>query len=283
MDESEFHLEKANVAIIGLGLMGGSLAMALAGKCECILGVDADPSMVELAVDLKIVAGADTDPAAILSKADVIILATPVNGILQLLENLPQYVPQPCIVMDLGSSKRAIMQAMAALPPNLDPVGGHPICGKEKLSLRNADASIFLDAFFVAAALTRTSQRARNCMGQIISAVGSTPLWMDADDHDAVIAATSHMPYLLSAALVLSTPPSSSLIGPGFRSTARLARTPTSMMAPVLQTNRTNILHALETFSHSLQALREALMEADDERLNALLDEVQAHYLELIK
>ena len=115
-DEDGFLLEKSKIAIIGLGLMGGSLAMALHGKCAGLLAVVPRSSTRELALRLNIVSQAEEDPAKILPQADVIILSTPVPAILEWLARLPQYTPQRCIVIDMGSSKQIIVEAMNKLP-----------------------------------------------------------------------------------------------------------------------------------------------------------------------
>jgi predicted dinucleotide-binding enzyme len=103
--EDGFKLEDSKIAIIGLGLMGGSLALALNGKCAALYGIDSNPATLELALDNKIVDSADVDPAKILAKADLIIFATPVSIIIRLIQQLPSFTSHPCIVFDLGSTK----------------------------------------------------------------------------------------------------------------------------------------------------------------------------------
>ncbi len=161
MDKSDFNLSESKIAIIGLGLMGGSLALALKGKCAALYGIDTDRATLELALAQKIVDYADSDPAKLLPEVDFIILAAPVPVILALLEKLPTYTSDPCIVMDLGSTKKLIVEAMSRLPERFDPIGGHPICGKEKLSLANAERTLYYAAPFLLTPLERTSKRTR--------------------------------------------------------------------------------------------------------------------------
>src|SRR5512139_3284615 len=104
MPEDNFSLAYANVAIIGLGLMGGSLALALKGKCGALMGIDSQPATLELALRQSIIDRADIDPARLLPEADIVILAAPVAAILSLLEIMPSFTPNPCIVIDLGST-----------------------------------------------------------------------------------------------------------------------------------------------------------------------------------
>lgn len=278
-----FDLRQSSVAIVGLGLMGGSLALALRGQCARLLGIDSDSATRDLALRQHIVDLADADPARLLPEADLVILAAPVPAILSLLDNLPDFTPNPCIVLDLGSTKRAIVEKMAALPENFDPIGGHPICGKERLGLANAERTLYYAQPFVLTPLARTTPRARAATGQIIAALGARAILLDAAEHDRILAHTSHLPYLLASVLSLATPDDCApLIGPGFRSTSRLAGTPSSMMMGVIQTNRENLLNALEALQDELALLTSALSEHDYDTLQLTLDAARAKYTSLI-
>lgn len=283
MSESGFNLKDANIAIIGLGLMGGSMALSLKPRCRRLSAMDPDRATLELARRQEIVHVADGDPVKILSDIDLVILACPVPAIIEWLHRLPDYIQHPCIVLDIGSSKRTIAAALESLPSNFDPIGGHPICGRERLSLENAERFLYRDAPFVLTQLQRTSQNACSAALQIIEALGAQPIWLDAASHDRVLATTSHLPYLLSSALVLATPEDATpLIGPGFRSTARLAGTPSSMMLGVLQSNRDNVLSALDRLQEQVAALKMALILGDFNSLQKNLDTARAYHQQLV-
>jgi len=226
--------------------MGGSMALALKGKCAAIYGTSRDPTTRELALRQNIVDLADGDPANLLPLADLVILSTPVPAILDFIERLPDLTPNPCIVIDLGSTKRAIVEKMAFLPERFDPIGGHPICGKEKLGLEQAERTLYYAAPFLLTPLPRTTARARAAAWQIIDALGARGSILDPVEHDRILASTSHLPFLLSSVLALVTPPDvAPYVGPGFRSASRLAGTPASMMLGIIQTNRQNLLASL--------------------------------------
>jgi prephenate dehydrogenase len=226
---------------------------------------------------------ADKDPANILTDADLVILACPVLAIVDWLARLPEYVQHPCIVLDIGSSKRTIVTALETLPANFDPIGGHPICGRERLSLENAERFLYRDAPFVLTPLERTSENACSAALQIVEALGADPVWLDVEAHDRILAATSHLPYLLSSALALATSDdATSLIGPGFRSTSRLAGTPSSMMLGVLQSNADNVLVSIASFRQALDALEAALKAGNKDALQSTLDQSRNHYNSLI-
>jgi prephenate dehydrogenase len=286
--EDGFSLQHATIGIFGLGLMGGSFAMNLKGHCAGIIGFDSDPATLELALAKNIVDQAETFPSplkgeALGVRADILILATPVSTIIDiLLQRLPSLIPYPCIVIDIGSTKREILQAMSALPENFDPIGGHPICGKEKLGLENADANLYQNAPFVVTPLARTTQRAKSAIQQIIAVLGAKYIEMSAEDHDRILASTSHLPFIISSTLAHSTHHNySSLIGSGFRSTSRLAGTPSSMMLGVLKSNRENIINAIKQFQHSLCEFESALDNENYAELETLLNEARNSYLTL--
>lgn len=281
--EAGFRLRDSKIAIVGLGLMGGSLALALKGKCAALYGIDSDRATLELARANQIVDEADSNPARLLPEADLVVLATPVPAIIDFIETLPSFLQDPCILLDLGSTKSDILRAMAALPANFDPVGGHPICGKEKLGLQNAEAGLFESAPFVITPLSRTTLRAREAAERIVAAVDARLIEMSAEEHDRALAFTSHFPFLLSAALALSTPAEyTTLIGTGFRSTSRLAGTPSHMTLGILQSNRENILHAIQAFRHSLDQIESAMSTPDYRQLELILNQSHSAYRSLI-
>ncbi len=280
--EDGFSLRDSTVGIYGLGLMGGSLAMGLTGHCARLIGFDADPSTLELALSRNIIDQVEsiTKGKVLRIRVDLLILATPIPIIINIIQQLPSLISHPCIIMDIGSTKRDILQAMSVLPDNFDPIGGHPICGKEKLGLENADGSLYQNAPFVITPVERTTHRAKSAAKQIISMVGANCIEMSADDHDRILATTSHLPFLISSALTSSMPDEfTPLIGSGFRSTSRLAGTPSSMMMGVLKSNRENILTAIQQFRSSLYEIESALQNEDDTELENILNRSRDSYL----
>jgi prephenate dehydrogenase len=265
-------LAEARVAVLGLGLMGGSLALALRGRCASLTGFDPDPHILRLAEQQHVVDLASLDLEAVLPESDLVVLAAPVLANLDLLKSLDSFHPGPAVIVDLSSTKAQIVAAMANLPERFDPLGGHPMCGKEKASLVNADPLLYQGAVFALVSLPRTSDRARRLAQELVAAIGSQVLWLEPDVHDRWVAATSHLPYLLANALTLATPAeAATLAGPGFFSTSRLAASFAPMMLDVLQTNRQNILEALQSFRDSLEEFELCLRREDFEALGSLL------------
>ena len=263
--------------------MGGSLALGLKGKCAALYGCDPHLPTIELALSQHIVDYADSDPAKLLPEVDLVILSAPVPAILTLLEQLPTYTSNPCIVMDMGSTKKLIVESMSRLPERFDPIGGHPICGKEKLSLANAERTLFYAAPFLLTPLERTSARAISAANQIIEALGAKASILDATEHDRILASTSHLPFLISSALALATPQDvTAFVGPGFKSTSRLAGTSSSMMLGVIQSNRENILNTLRGMQSQLAEIESALSSEDFKKLETLLNEAQSKHQKFV-
>jgi prephenate dehydrogenase len=283
MDKPDFTFRDAKISIIGLGLMGGSLALSLKERCRHLSAYDPHLPTLELARRQEIAHLTDSDPVKVLADADLVILACPVPAIMDWLIRLPDYIQHPCIVLDIGSSKRTIVAGLETLPANFDPLGGHPICGRERLSLENAERFLYRDAPFVLTPLSRTSDKARSAALQIVDALGANPVWLTPDVHDRILAATSHLPYLLSSALSLATSDEAiPLIGPGFRSSSRLAGTPSSMMLGVLQSNADFVLASIELFRNSLDSIESALQSGNEDDLQAVLDQSRNQYHSLI-
>lgn len=263
--------------------MGGSLALGLRGKCAALFGCDPHLPTLELALSQNIVDYADSDPAKVLPEVDLVVLSAPVPAILTVLEQLPTFTLNPCIVLDMGSTKKMIVDSMSRLPENFDPIGGHPICGKEKLSLANAERTLYYAAPFLLTPLERTSARALSAAHQIIEAVGAKTKILDAVEHDRILASTSHLPFLISSALALATPNDvASFVGPGFTSTSRLAGTSSSMMLGVLQSNQENVLTALRGLQNQLAEIESYLSANDFLKLESILNEAQKKYQEFI-
>src|SRR4029077_2083214 len=183
------------VAIVGLGLMGSSLALALneARPGIVIVGSDRDPTTVRKALDRGIVAGAGAD-LDVVEMADVVVLAVPILALREVFSGLKGRVDGK-VVTDMASTKVSVAEWASA--SGIELVGGHPMCGKEKSGIDAADASIFEGAPWV---LTS----AHPVVTDLAEAVGSHPLVMDAQTHDRLVAGVSHAAFLLSVGYVLS-------------------------------------------------------------------------------
>jgi prephenate dehydrogenase len=277
MEEPDFtSLPAARVAVVGLGLMGGSLALALRGHCRELLGADTSLATLDYAVQNRVVDRIVEFEDTV--SADLVILAAPVRTIVTLLGRLParRELERPTVVLDLGSTKSEIAAAMRALPAGYDPIGGHPMCGKEVAGLRHADGTLFQNKVFVLSPLERTTPRAVNLAESVVAAIGARPVTLPAERHDRLAAASSHLPYAAAVALVraaesLDDDQVWELAASGFRDTSRLAASDVTMMADILLTNRQAILDALVRTQAELQTLASLLETGESGALSAFL------------
>jgi len=283
MEMKIFELGNMRIAIVGLGLMGGSLALALRCLCKSIVGVDTNEEALLYAASEGIIDHKYDRIENVLDAVDLIIFATPVGEIINSIAWLSKNFPRGLLLMDLGSTKMEIVSAMDALPKQFEAIGGHPICGKEKSTVWYADPGLFKDANFILVNSIRTSKRMRVIAEQLVKAIGSMPIWMTAHIHDEYVAATSHFPYLLSNLLSNSLPQlADDVAGPGFLSSTRLSGSSVEMMMDIIVTNRVNILERISEFSERLLELKKLLESENYPELEKLLLSGQQNYLDVI-
>jgi prephenate dehydrogenase len=282
-------LDNLTIGIVGLGLMGGSLALGLAGKCRRRIGLDSDPAADRAAIERNAVDELALHLPDLAAKCDLIVLAAPVRTILAVLKELSEIRPPrgaTRVVIDIGSTKTDIVGAMEGLGAGYDPVGGHPICGREVQGIRHADPALYRNASFVLTPASHTTPRAIALGRELAEALGARPLELSAAEHDTLVASTSHLPHLVAVALAQTArrlPSASALVGPGFRDTSRLAASNLEMMTDILLTNREHVLQALEEYIHRLEALAQRVREGDEARLKVLLAEGRRARQELLE
>ncbi len=302
--------DKMSVCIVGLGLMGGSLALALRhtqaaaeqggaagdatwGRARTaswvagrIVGVSRSTETLAAAQAAGAIDAGTGDLVEGVRGADIVVLATPVRTILRLLPEIGRAAGPGALILDLGSTKTAICAAMAGLPAGLQPVGGHPMCGKEVAGFAAAEAGLFRGRRFVLCPLPRTAPEAFERAVGLAEAVGAKVVVLDPQVHDRAVAAISHLPYTAAVALVNTVAAGTddvawALAASGFRDTTRVASSDVDMMLDILLTNREAVLAWLDAYTGRLAALRGALAGADESALSEILAAAQQRRLRL--
>lgn len=269
------------ISIIGLGLIGGSLGLALkAAKLASteVIGFDLD-RRAESEARRR---GAIDRQAHNLRRAaegvDLLILATPVLAIRDVMEEVSNYLPDGCTVTDTGSTKSAVMSwAAELLPAHIDFVGGHPLAGKEHAGIEAADGALFRGKAYCLIPSPRASEESVKLVRSLITTVGARELLLDAEEHDQYAAAVSHMPALLSVALFTLIRGSvawhdlAKMASSGFKDLTRLASGDPTMSHDMLVTNREAVVHWVNRLISELAGYR-TLLAADntDELLERL-------------
>jgi prephenate dehydrogenase len=275
-------LSSAQVTVVGMGLMGASLAGALKGKCRRVVGVARRAEAVDIALARGFIDWGTVDVVKGVCEADVVILATPVRTVLRQLPEIAPLLPEGCLLMDLGSTKECIVAEMERLPDHIQPLGGHPMCGKEKSGIEAADPSLYKGCTFILSPLKRTSEEALALGRALAEAAGANPLMLDPERQDFLVATVSHLPYLLACALVATADATTSkdpaaweVVATGFRSTSRLAGSDVTMMIDILLTNREEVLKALDTYQAHLRELIRLVETSDEEKMRAVLSAIR--------
>lgn len=280
MDESDF--SELAVCVVGLGLMGGSMAMALRGKVDTLLGVDKERAVCRAATKKGVVDEASTDLETGVGLADLVILAAPMRVIVEMLGQIGPWLSEGAAVIDLGSVKRPVVAAMDALPEHVRAIGGHPMCGKETSGLDVAEAELFYRRTFVLCETARTDDDTVRLAETLCDVIGARPYMIDAGRHDKVAAKVSHLPALLSAALVGGVMPGGAIdpaagriASTGFRDTSRLAASEPQLMTDILLTNTDAIAESLGAIRAEIDALIELAEAGDDKALKAKLEAIR--------
>jgi prephenate dehydrogenase len=265
-------LSETNIAIVGLGLMGGSLAMSLRGHCARLVGVARDPAVGQWALEQGVV-DAVCELEQVAKEADIVVLATPVRHIIATIPGTAALMHSGALLLDLGSTKAGVVEVMNAIPHELGvaAIGGHPMCGKEVGGLGSAEATLYSGASFVLTPTLRTTHEALMLARELVGAVGARAVVLEAEQHDRAVAVISHLPYLLASTLVQTEAQASikdsvtgTLAGGGIGETSRLEAIHNGMMLDILSTNGPSVEAALDLFEAQLRQVR-ALLGKEDE------------------
>jgi prephenate dehydrogenase len=262
------------LAIVGVGLIGGSIALAARrrGVAARIVGVDQQPEALAHALRDGMLDDAHADLKAA-AYADFVLFCTPVDGIAAQVIEASAHCRPGTLLSDVGSTKAAILREVTGrLPPEIEFVGSHPLAGSEKHGPANASADLLDDRLVI---VTPGPGATDNALSQICSfwkALGARVQVMDADEHDRALALTSHLPHLLSSALAGVLPPQwYDLTAAGFRDMTRLASGQPSLWSAIFRSNQAYLLDALDRLEEKLRRFREALLQEDRTALEALL------------
>ncbi|HYE98301.1 MAG TPA: prephenate dehydrogenase [Planctomycetota bacterium] len=252
------------VAIVGLGQIGGSLAAALTRRrLARVVGVTRRAETARRARRMGLLAAAGTDVAAV-EEADVVVLATPVRTLLRQIPEIAPRVRPGALLTDVGSTKAEILEAFRTARPRAAVVAGHPMAGNEKAGLDGVDAGLFERRPWTLIAGPGATPAARRTVEALVRGVGSRPVWMSsAREHDRRVAAISHVPYLISYALMGVDDRALRVCGNSFRDATRVAMSDPDMVLDFLLTNGRAVAEATASFGRRLAGLLSAIGRRD--------------------
>jgi prephenate dehydrogenase len=267
-----------NVAIIGVGLIGGSIGLALRQRnlAGQIIGIGRHESSLQAALAHSCVTQITTDLAAGVRHADLVIVCTPVDSIAQFVQQAAQYCPASCILTDAGSTKETIVSSIDAANLKQPFIGSHPIAGREKKGPEAATADLFKNRVTVLTPTNKSDSVALASIRNLWQSLGSRIIEISPADHDSLLARTSHLPHLVASALAAATPADRqtlALAGTGWSHTTRIAAGDPDLWREIFLANKDATLKALADFETVLKTWREALQSANGPLLTDLLQE----------
>lgn len=257
--------------IIGTGLIGGSIGLALrkqhlAGQ---VIGLSRQAKNARLAKKVGAIDQVGSSLEAV-ADADLVILATPVNTIIDLGLGIVKKIKKGCIVIDVGSTKERIVSKLSALIPNF--LGCHPLAGSEKKGIANLEDNIFKGSICIITPTIKTSRRTLNKVKLLWKKLGAKIVILSAKKHDQALAFTSHLPHAVAFSLMNSIPSSClGLSSSGLSDTTRISGSDAELWSEIFLSNRINLLADLSIFQAKLSALKFALESKNKRRLRKIL------------
>jgi len=271
--------------------MGASLALALraAGYTGQLVGVSRSETTRQKALQRGIVDVATTELAEGVKDADLVVLCTPVRLLIEQVRTLGELCKPGAVITDMGSTKGEIVRAMNELPAHLFAVGSHPMCGKETAGIDVADVDLYRGAPWILTRTARTDEASFQLVKALAECVGARTREIAVEQHDALLAFASHLPYMVSTSMVSATdafslnqPEVWQVMAGGFRDTSRVAASDLTMWLDILLTNTDAILGAVRDFQFALDQFSTMLERRDEAGLSAFMQAVaaarKAHY-----
>ena len=273
---SPTNTEWPTVAIVGVGLIGGSIGLALQARrlAGRVIGIGRSAASLAAARRAKVVTETAVDLAAAAAEADLVVVATDVGTITTLLDRIDEAVRPGTLITDAGSTKASIVAAWEKRRRTRRGrfVGSHPIAGSHKSGPAAADAALFEGRIAVVTPARATPAADAEAIGGFWAALGSTVFMIDPKEHDKLLAATSHAPHLIAAAIALATPAAArQFTAGGWRDTTRIAAGDPELWADILLDNAAQVAKALARIATGAEKMLAAIESGDRRRLMTLL------------
>lgn len=263
------------VAIVGVGLIGGSIGLALRKRAlaEKVIGIGRRQSTLRIARRVGAVTNTTVDLAKGVAGAELVIVCTPVGSIVEHVRQAAEHCPEGALITDAGSTKQVIVSALdGTLPRGCRFLGGHPLAGGEKAGPTHADAELFEGKVAILTPTRNSSADDYDLLERLWEALGSVVIQMTPAEHDQALALTSHLPHAVAAALCAAIPETYfRLAGNGLLDTTRIAAGSPDLWKQIFSLNRENVLSALALFGQRLEALRAAVEQGRHEEIERIL------------
>ena len=263
------------VAIVGVGLIGGSIAQAIKKKdlAREVVGVSRHKQTLLLANRLKVIDKGSQD-LNIIRGADLVILATPVDTIINLAVKISHLVSKECIVSDVGSSKQKIVATLERIFPRY--IGTHPLAGSEKRGIVNAHSVTFKDSLCIFTPTRHSDKRALAEVKRLWIKLGAKLVFLTPETHDKILSFVSHLAHVASFSLISTVPVGYlKFASGGLRDTTRIAVSESTLWADIFLSNDKNIIRAVMHFEKQLGKIKSAINKHDKKLLIRILEEAR--------
>lgn len=268
-----------SVAIVGVGLIGGSVGLALRrrGLADRVIGIGRREESLEVAKSRGAVTATTTELAAGVADAELVIVCTPVDQIVAHVREAAEHCPPGALVTDAGSTKASIVAQLGGdLGRDVRFVGSHPLAGGEKTGPAVADAELFVGRVVVVTPTSKTRPQDGEKIARLWTQLGARVIEMSPEAHDHAVASTSHLPHVVAAALAAAVPQENLHLGAGgLRDTTRIAAGDAELWTQILLDNRAHVLAALDVFDQTLAEFRSALEAGDRQQLKQALNQAK--------
>lgn len=262
-------------AIVGAGLIGGSIAQAIKkkGLSDEVIGVSRHKKSLLWAKEIGAIDRGSQD-LAIIKHSDLVILAAPVNAIISLAPKISKIISKECIVSDVGSTKEKIVKILEKIFPNY--VGSHPLAGSEKRGIRNADAELLRGRLCLLTPTKNTNRQALNKISLLWREIGAKTISLSPKAHDKILSFTSHLPHIAAFSLIDVMPKEYlKFSSNGLRDTTRIAASESGLWIDILLSNAKNIIKSIEAFQNKLSLIKLAIQDKDEHKLSRILKQAK--------
>lgn len=269
--------------VIGLGLIGGSIAKALKYRLNMdIIGVDINTQYINEALSSGVIIEGGNDIST-LKNCDIIFICTPVNMALEYLDKLAAIAKNGCIITDVGSTKEEIMEyAKHNLPSKILFIGGHPMTGSEKSGFSESKSHLFENVYYILSPRKKTDRQAVDWLTKIVKGFGALPIVLDANTHDMAVAAISHLPHVIASGLVNmvnkldgSDNHMHRLAAGGFKDITRIASSSPVMWQNICFSNSRNICTLVDMYIDLLEKFKKDIMNNSSQKVYTFFDEAK--------
>lgn len=272
------------ISIIGVGFMGGSLALALRKKFPSISvwGYARSKKSRNKLRSLKLLNGVSLELKQVVQDSDMVILSLPVKGIIEYFEKINPFLKKGSIVIDLGSSKKEIeVKAKTMLSKNVDFVGCHPLCGSQKSGAEFSQVGLYKGANCFITSLS--TKKSTTIVKNMWKALGSKVIFITADNHDKLVSSVSHLSHIISFALTQFIPNNYLRFAPSsLKDLTRISNSPVSVWTDIFLSNSKNILKDVKKFVKTLKEYETLLEKGDRAKISNLISKVNAKQKKII-